>query len=81
MELNSLNTISPIDGRYAKKCRKLSKYFSEESLIKYRVLIEIEYFLALTRAEIYFLNDLPKSKIKSIKNLSLIHISEPTRPY
>ena len=71
MELNSLNTISPIDGRYAKKCRKLSKYFSEESLIKYRVLIEIEYFLALTRAEIYFLNDLPKSKIKSIKNIYL----------
>ena len=52
MKLNSLNAISPIDGRYSEKCRKLSNYFSEESLIKYRVLVEIEYFLKLTESNI-----------------------------
>lgn len=45
--LTELNAISPIDGRYRSKTRSLSMYFSEEALIKYRVLIEIEYFIAL----------------------------------
>ena len=39
-----LNAISPIDGRYRSKVETLANYFSEEALIKYRVLIEIEYF-------------------------------------
>ena len=47
MSLSSLNAISPIDGRYRNKVEKLSRYFSEEALIKYRVLVEIEYFIAL----------------------------------
>ena len=45
--LNELNAVSPIDGRYRSKTSSLSKYFSEEALIKYRVLVEIEYFIAL----------------------------------
>jgi len=45
MTLNSLNAISPIDGRYRSKTIKLAKYFSEEALIKYRVKVEIEYFI------------------------------------
>jgi adenylosuccinate lyase len=45
--LNELNAVSPIDGRYRSKTSSLSKYFSEESLIRYRVLVEIEYFIAL----------------------------------
>jgi adenylosuccinate lyase len=45
--LNELNAVSPIDGRYRSKTSSLSKYFSEEALIKYRVQIEIEYFIAL----------------------------------
>ena len=49
MKINSLNAISPIDGRYRKKTESLSKYFSEESLIKYRLKIEIEYFIALCK--------------------------------
>ncbi|MCH5318934.1 MAG: adenylosuccinate lyase [Paramuribaculum sp.] len=47
MELNSLTAISPIDGRYRGKCEKLDNYFSEYALIKYRVKVEVEYFIAL----------------------------------
>ncbi|PQJ23219.1 adenylosuccinate lyase [Tenacibaculum sp. SG-28] len=47
MNLTSLNAISPIDGRYRNKVKNLTNYFSEEALIKYRVKIEIEYFIAL----------------------------------
>ncbi len=47
MSLTSLNAISPIDGRYRNKVNELAPYFSEEALIKYRVLVEIEYFIAL----------------------------------
>jgi adenylosuccinate lyase len=47
MELSQLNAISPIDGRYRSKISKLADYFSEEALIKYRVRVEIEYFIAL----------------------------------
>jgi len=47
MDLNSLNAISPIDGRYRNKTASLATYFSEEALIKYRVKVEIEYFIAL----------------------------------
>lgn len=42
-----LRAVSPIDGRYQSKCSALSDYFSEEALMKYRVLVEIEYFIAL----------------------------------
>lgn len=45
--LTELNAISPIDGRYRNKTVSLSKYFSEEALIRYRVRVEIEYFIAL----------------------------------
>ena len=47
MKLNPLSAISPIDGRYRGKTKSLSKYFSEEALIQYRVRVEIEYFIAL----------------------------------
>ena len=47
MKLNSLNAISPIDGRYWNKTAELAPFFSEEALIKYRVHVEIEYFIAL----------------------------------
>ena len=47
MNLTQLNAISPIDGRYRNKIAKLANYFSEEALIKYRVRVEIEYFIAL----------------------------------
>ena len=69
MKLNSLNAISPIDGRYSEKCRKLSNYFSEESLIKYRVLVEIEYFLKLTESNIPNFKDFPKNQVGNIKKI------------
>lgn len=47
MTLSTLNAISPIDGRYRNKVEKLAPYFSEQALIKYRVQVEIEYFIAL----------------------------------
>lgn len=47
MQLTELNAISPIDGRYRSKTFALAPYFSEEALIKYRVLVEVEYFIAL----------------------------------
>ena len=45
--MNSLNAVSPIDGRYRSKCEPLARYFSEGALIKYRVRVEVEYFIAL----------------------------------
>ena len=45
--MNSLNAVSPIDGRYRTKCEPLAQYFSEGALIKYRVRVEVEYFIAL----------------------------------
>ena len=45
--MNSLNAVSPIDGRYRSKCEPLAKYFSEGALIQYRVRVEVEYFIAL----------------------------------
>ena len=69
MPLNSLNAISPIDGRYHEKTKNYSSYFSEYALIKYRVLIEIEYFLALSKSEISIFTDFPKELISSIRNI------------
>ena len=57
MNLTQLNAISPIDGRYRGKIAQLSNYFSEEALIKYRVLVEIEYFIALCEIPLPQLSD------------------------
>lgn len=56
MELNALTAISPIDGRYRKQLADLAAYFSEFGLIKARVQVEIEYFIALSEAGIFKLN-------------------------
>lgn len=47
MELNTLTAVSPIDGRYRNKTERLANYFSEYALIRYRVRVEVEYFIAL----------------------------------
>lgn len=52
MSLTTLNAISPIDGRYRKATKALAPYFSEEALMRYRVLVEIEYFIALYQAQL-----------------------------
>lgn len=63
-----LAAISPIDGRYAQKTKSLSKYFSEEALIKYRVQVEIEYFIAMSDVvpQLSGINAENKKAIKSI---------------
>ena len=47
-----LKSISPIDGRYHNKTSELSNYFSEYALIKYRVFIEVQYFIELSNTDI-----------------------------
>ncbi len=53
MELNQLTAISPIDGRYRKQLHHLDEYFSEYALIKYRVLVEVEYFMFLAEKKFF----------------------------
>ena len=71
MTLNTLNAITPIDGRYYNKTNGYSNYFSEKALIKYRVLIEIEYFLALTKTKIPVFKNFPQKSIQNIKKIYL----------
>ena len=52
MSISSLKAISPIDGRYRSKTEELSEFFSEKALIKYRLLVEIEYFISLTEIKL-----------------------------
>ncbi|MFN4235194.1 MAG: adenylosuccinate lyase [Bacteroidia bacterium] len=61
MELNSLTAISPIDGRYRKQTDKLATYFSEAALIKYRVQVEIEYFIELCMLPLPQLRNIDKN--------------------
>ncbi len=67
MQLTELNAISPIDGRYRSKTSSLAPYFSEEALIKYRVLVEIEYFIALREADLPQLAKIDKSVYDSLR--------------
>jgi adenylosuccinate lyase len=67
--LSELNAISPIDGRYRNKTAALSGYFSEEALIKYRVLVEIEYFIALCELPLPQLAGVDKSTFGPLREL------------
>ena len=67
MQLTELNAISPIDGRYRNKTVSLAPYFSEEALIKYRVLVEIEYFIALRDADLPQLTKIDKTIYPSLR--------------
>ena len=69
--LNQLTAISPIDGRYRNTCAPFADYFSEYALIKYRLWIEVEYFIALVELPLEQLKDFPKDKIISLKNIFL----------
>lgn len=67
--LNTLTAISPIDGRYYPSTEKLSAYFSEYGLIRYRIRIEIEYFIALCELPVPGLKDFPKEKFGNLRHL------------
>jgi adenylosuccinate lyase len=72
MDLNQLTAISPIDGRYRKQLQHLDEYFSEYALIKYRVLVEVEYFLFLAEKK-FFKADAATKKylLNVVSNFSL----------
>lgn len=72
MILNELTAISPIDGRYRKKVEPLSELFSEFALIKYRVFVEIEYFLALYHLGLPELQDIPNSIIEELPRIFML---------
>jgi len=69
MQLTELNAISPIDGRYRSKTISLATYFSEEALIKYRVLVEIEYFIALCEANLPQLSSIKNSDFEDLRKI------------
>lgn len=69
MSLTALNAISPIDGRYRGKVNELAPFFSEEALIKYRVLVEIEYFIALCEVPLPQLNAVDKSIFTELRDI------------
>ena len=71
MNQSALNSISPIDGRYSQKTESLKQYFSEEALIKYRVQVEIEYFISLCNSSILQLNPFPTEKFSKLRDLYL----------
>jgi len=69
MKLTPLTAITPIDGRYISKTYKLQEYFSESALIKFRIQVEIEYFIALCKNSIPQLDHFPKNKFKDLRGL------------
>jgi adenylosuccinate lyase len=71
MELQMLTAISPVDGRYRDKVAELGDYFSEFALIRYRVFVEVEYFIALTEIPLPQLTSFPGDKLTDLRNLFL----------
>lgn len=72
MELNALTAISPIDGRYRHQVQHLDDYFSEYALIRYRVLVEVEYFLFLAKKKLFPLPaSVRKHLLTVVENFSL----------
>lgn len=69
MELNVLSAVSPIDGRYRRHTNSLSDYFSEAALIRYRVRVEIEYFIELCELPLPQLEGFDKNVFESLRNI------------
>jgi len=67
--LNKLTAISPIDGRYRDKTDELAAFFSEYALIKYRVRVEVEYFIALCEADIHSLRNVDRQMFAKLRAL------------
>jgi len=68
MDLNSLSAISPVDGRYRQKTDELSGYFSEYGLIRYRLMVEIEYFIALCEIPLPQLTGFSKNNFNTLRS-------------
>ena len=71
MKLNALTAISPVDGRYRRAGKELATYFSEYALIRYRVRVEIEYFIALCEIPLPQLKDIDKSLYTPLRAIYL----------
>ena len=71
MELNKLTAISPIDGRYRKQVDAIAKYFSEYGLIKYRVQVEIEYFISLCELPLPQLQEVQSGVFEQLRSIYL----------
>lgn len=69
MDLQQLTAISPIDGRYRGKVDDLANYFSEYALIKYRVRVEVEYFIALCKIPVPALKNVGSDKFENLRNI------------
>ncbi len=69
MELDVLTAISPIDGRYRGKTKALAAYFSEFALIKYRVQVEVEYFITLCELPLPQLKGIDNSVFETLRNI------------
>ena len=69
MQLTPLTAISPIDGRYRSKCEKLDRYFSEFALIRYRVKVEVEYFIALCEIPLPQLESVDHSTFEALRDI------------
>tara|TARA_B100001287_G_C22676148_1_gene527778 strand:+ start:1219 stop:2577 length:1359 start_codon:yes stop_codon:yes gene_type:complete len=69
MKNTPLTAISPVDGRYHSKTKGLQDYYSEYGLIRYRVLVEVEYFIALTVIPLPSLQDFPQDKIEALRDV------------
>ncbi|MEN8202715.1 MAG: adenylosuccinate lyase [Bacteroidota bacterium] len=80
MNLNKLTAISPVDGRYRSKVEALSDYFSEYGLIRYRVMVEVEYFIALCQSGIPQLAEVKAGQFESLRmiysNFTVEHAQE-----
>lgn len=67
MKLSTLTAISPVDGRYRPKCESLDEYFSEYALIRYRVRVEVEYFIALCELPLPQLKEIPAERLDALR--------------
>ncbi len=80
MDLNPLNAVSPVDGRYRSQTEELAPFFSEEALIRYRLLVEVEYFILLCEMPLPGLENADRSKFpdlqKIYKDFSSSHAEE-----
>ena len=69
MELSSLTAVSPIDGRYRSKTAALTEFFSEYALIRYRIRVEIEYFIALCELPLPQLDGFDRSLFEPLRDI------------
>ncbi len=68
MNLNQLSSISPIDGRYHSQTHQLSEYFSEYALMKYRLIVEVEYFISLGEKKLFRMSSKLAAQLRELAN-------------